>query len=135
MALTKERDTKKRTGEQFNAPVAADTVIFAGALVARDANGNLTPGEEAATLKKAGRASQTVDNTGGSAADVNCDYETGTFAFANSAGADEITKADIGNDCYIVDDETVAKTSDTDARSVAGQVVDVDGYGVWVKFT
>ncbi len=131
--LTADRDTKQRCGKRFSAPVAAAVHIFIGALVARDANGNLTPGEEAATLKKPGVALQNVNNTG-SAGDETCEYQLGCFPFKNSAGADEITKADIGNDCYIVDDETVAKTSDTDARSVAGQIVDVDGYGVWVDF-
>jgi len=134
MALTADRDTKKRDGKTFNAPVAASSTIFAGALVARDASGNLVPGAVATTLKKAGRAKESVDNSAGSAGDLTCDYETGCFAYKNSASTDEITKADIGNDCYIVDDETVAKTSDTDSRSVAGQVVDVDAYGVWVLF-
>jgi hypothetical protein len=38
-----------------------------------------------------------------------------------------------GNDCYLVDDQTVAKTSATNTRSVAGKIVDVDSQGVWVK--
>lgn len=134
MALTKERDTKKKPGLRFTAPVAASVKIYAGALVARDDSGNLTPGAVATTLKKGGRALETVDNSDGSAGDLTCDYEMGCFPYNNSAGGDEITKADIGNDCYIVDDETVAKTSDTDSRSVAGEIVDVDGYGVWVMF-
>lgn len=134
MALTADRDTRKRDGKRFNAPVAASIQIYAGALVARDASGNLVPGSVATTLKKAGVAKQNVDNSGGSAGDETCDYEMGCFPFKNSAAADEITKADIGNDCYIVDDETVAKTDGTSTRSVAGQIVDVDGYGVWVDF-
>ena len=54
--------------------------------------------------------------------------------FANSASADLISLADIGADCYIVDDQTVAKTSGTNTRSVAGKVFDVDADGVWVDF-
>ena len=34
--------------------------------------------------------------------------------------------------CYVVDDETVAKTNGTNTRSRAGVVVDVDAQGVWV---
>ena len=133
MALTAERDTKERNGEVFAAPVAASTTIYKGALVARDASGNLVPGAVATTLKKAGVAMQTVTNSG-SAGDETCEYKLGCFPFKNSASADEITKADIGNNCYIVDDETVAKTNGTSTRSVAGQIVDIDEYGVWVDF-
>jgi hypothetical protein len=134
MPLTADRDTKDRNGVTFNAGVAAATKIYTGALVARNASGYLVPGSEAATLKKAGRAKATVDNSDGSAGDLSCEYEVGCFKYKNSASTDAITIADIGNDCYIVDDETVAKTSDEDARSVAGQIVDVDAGGVWVLF-
>ena len=48
--------------------------------------------------------------------------------------ADAITLADVGSDCYIVDDQTVAKTNGTNTRSVAGKVFDVDADGVWVDF-
>ncbi len=58
----------------------------------------------------------------------------GIFAYENSSAADEITKADIGKDCYIVDDQSVAKTDGTGTRSVAGKVFDVNSHGVWVKF-
>ncbi|HGM8331430.1 TPA: hypothetical protein ACKQLR_006537 [Pseudomonas aeruginosa] len=57
----------------------------------------------------------------------------GVFQLANSASADQITRADIGKECFIVDDQTVAKTSATDTRSVAGVVRDVDDGGVWVE--
>lgn len=134
MALTKDRDTKQRGGKRFNAPVAASTHIYTGALVARDASGNLVPGSESTALKKPGVAKENVDNSDGSAGDARCDYELGCYPFKNSASTDEITAADIGNDCYIVDDETVAKTDDEGARSVAGQIVDLDSYGVWVDF-
>ena len=45
-----------------------------------------------------------------------------------------IAAADIGNNCYVVDDQTVAKTNGTNSRSVAGKVHDVDAIGVWVDF-
>jgi hypothetical protein len=55
--------------------------------------------------------------------------------FANSAAADAIAADDIGKDCFIVDDNTVALTSNSSARSRAGQVYEVDSSGVWVSFT
>ena len=60
---------------------------------------------------------------------VNGTAEAGTFAFANSASGDLIARADIGNDCYIVDDQTVAKTNGSSTRSIAGKVYDVDADG------
>jgi hypothetical protein len=39
----------------------------------------------------------------------------------------------IGNDCYIVDDQTVAKTNGTATRSIAGKIRAVDAQGVWVE--
>jgi hypothetical protein len=56
------------------------------------------------------------------------------YRFSNSGGADLITLGDIQSDCYIVDDSTVAKTSGTNTRSVAGKIRDVDVGGVWVEF-
>ena len=40
----------------------------------------------------------------------------------------------MGSDCYIVDDQTVAKTNGGATRCVAGKVWDVDAEGVWVEF-
>ena len=37
--------------------------------------------------------------------------------FANSASGDLITAAEVGSDCYIVDDQTVAKTNGSSTRS------------------
>lgn len=133
-ALTAERDTIERNGSNLNLPAAAAKKFFGGSLVARDGSGNATPGATATTLLGQGRAKETVDNSGGAAGDLTVEIEKGIFRFGNSASADLITRADIGNDCYIVDDQTVAKTNGTSTRSVAGKIFDVDSLGVWVKF-
>lgn len=71
--------------------------------------------------------------TGGVAdGDETVEVQAGTFNFANSAGADAITAADIGNLAYIVDDETVARTSAGGTRAPAGPIEVVDDEGVWV---
>ena len=131
-ALTAERNTISRSGDLINLPVAAAKKMFAGALGARDASGDATPGAVATTILGVGRVKATVDNSSGSAGDLNVDLEKGIFRFGNSASTDEITDADIGNDCYIVDDQTVAKTNGSSTRSVAGKVFAVDTQGVWV---
>lgn len=136
MALTQERDTQRRNGDQGVGPVAAATKIFAGAIVcAQSGAAYFTKGTTATTLRAVGVAEETADNTGGAAGAINVKYRRdGWFRFKNSAAADAITLADVGADCYIVDDETVAKTSDTNARSVAGKVRHVDADGVWISF-
>lgn len=132
--LTAERDTPRRHGDHITLNAAAAKTYFAGSLVARDANGRATPGATATTLRGVGRATETVDNSGGADDAVPVPIERGIFRFANSADTDEITTADIGNVCYIVDDQTVSKTDGTSTRSVAGTVHDVDALGVWVDF-
>ncbi|WP_236175537.1 hypothetical protein [Pseudomonas pseudonitroreducens] len=133
MALTKDRNTSRRDGIQFSDPVAAAAKIFAGSLVCLDASGNAVPGSTATTIKVRGVAQEQVDNTGGAAGAKRIETRRGVFQFANSASTDQITRAEIGTQCYIVDDQTVAKTSATNTRSVAGVVRDVDDGGVWVE--
>ncbi len=132
-ALTADRDTPRRDGDIVSMGVAASKKIYAGALVARDANGYATPGATATGLLGVGRAESQVDNSSGSNGDVTVEVRKGVFRFDNYA-TDQVTIADIGNDCYIVDDQTVARTNGTGTRSVAGKVFDVDSNGVWVKF-
>lgn len=72
--------------------------------------------------------------TGGTAdGDETVDIQAGTYPFNNSAGADALSDADIGRPCYVVDDDTVAKTSALDTRCLAGVVRCVDEDGVWVE--
>lgn len=133
VALTKDRNTKRRDGVQFNDPVAASTRIYAGSLVCLNAAGFAVPGSTSATLKARGRAEEQVDNRDGAAGAMRIETRRGVFPFANSTAADEITRADIGATAYIVDDQTVAKTSATNTRSVAGVIRDVDSDGVWIE--
>ena len=133
MALTADRNTKRRDGVLYSDPVAAATRLFAGSIVCLDASGNAVPGATATTLTARGVAQEQVDNRDGAAGDRRVESRRGVFPFANSASADEITRADIGNSAYIVDDETVAKTNGTSTRSVAGVIRDVDDSGVWVE--
>lgn len=131
-ALTADRETPRRSGDIVTLPAAASKKFYAGALGARDASGNATPGATSTTLRGVGRVREQVDNSAGSAGDLQVNLEKGIFRFGNSSSTDAITTADIGNDCYIVDDQTVAKTNGSSTRSVAGKIHDVDSLGVWV---
>lgn len=133
MALSKDRDTFRRLGDQFSDPVATNAVIHAGALVQLNATGYAVPATATAANATRGVAQAPVDNTGGADGDKTVGTRRGVFNFKNSTTTDEITRAEIGADCYVVDDETVAKTDATATRPVAGVIRDVDASGVWVE--
>lgn len=132
-AQTADRNTPYRTAEDFEFPVAASTKIFAGALVCINSSSLATKGATATGLKCVGIARDQADNSAGAASAIRVKVRRGCFRFANSASADLIALADVGADCYIVDDQTVAKTSGSSTRSIAGKIRDVDSVGVWVE--
>ena len=134
-ALTQERDTQRRDGEQAAFPMSASKILAGAIACISTATGYATKGATATTLVAVGCARETVDNSAGSAGDlkVSVDRE-GWFRYANSASTDAIALTDVGKVCYIVDDATVAKTDGTGTRSVAGRIRDVDTQGVWIEF-
>lgn len=134
-ALTEARLTKERDGKIFSRALAANAVVHEGGIVCLSATGWATPGATATTLVADGVAKASVDNTGGANGAARVDVAKGVFQFANSAAGDAITAAEIGDNAYIVDDQTVAKTNGGGTRSVAGKIVDVDAQGVWISFT
>lgn len=131
-ALSTARNTPERAGDVLGFPVKAAVKAIQGGIAVLN-GGYAAPGTTATGLVAVGRFEETVDNTAGSNGDVSAQVKRGTFKFANSSAGDLIAQADVGADCYIVDDQTVAKTSATNTRSVAGKVVAVDADGVWVK--
>ncbi|WP_428429531.1 hypothetical protein [Pararhizobium sp.] len=135
-ALTKGRNTPERASHSRRAfPVKAGVQLFPGAQVAVDSSGRAVPMTTALALRGIGRSPALYDNRLGADGALTAEVEAGTFVFANSAGADEITKADVGNDCYGVDDQTVAKTSASNTRSIAGKIFDVTAEGVSVRYS
>lgn len=133
-ALTADRNTPRLEGDVKSMLMAA-VKIFAGAIVMRNATGYATKGATVLGSHGAGVALEQVDNSAGSAGDLPIKVREGVFRVANSAAADEIVDDDIGKLCYIVDDQTVAKTNGANTRSVAGIVMGVDDIGVQVLFS
>jgi len=132
-ALTADRLTLNEDGLFRSLPVEAAKKIYAGALVMVNAAGNAQPGATALNLVAVGRAESPADNTLGVAGAINVRVRRGVFAFVNSAGADAIANANIGQTAYAVDDQTVALTNGTNTRSPVGTVHHVDADGVWVE--
>lgn len=131
-ALTQERltDFFGTVPARRTVPVKAATKIYKGALVAIDSSGNAMPAGLLAggTVRPVGVAQHTSDNSAGAAGAVKVECAPGVFQF-NNQGGDLVTAADVGADCYIVDDNTVAKTSATNTRAVAGKVQSVESDG------
>lgn len=125
------RDELAGAGFTGEAPVAASTAIVLGALITT-LNGYARSAAEAIGHRVIGVATKSVDNSSGSAGDKTVPYRTGVFAFDNSSSGDAIAQADVGSDCFVVDNNTVAKTSNSFARSVAGTVVGFVGAKVLV---
>ena len=123
-ALTQDRPTPEREGRLVSDPLAANAVVFAGALYVLDAAGNATPATAAAANPVRAVATARASQPHG---DQRVDGALGVFRFDNDGNA--ITRADIGGDAFVVDDQTVAKTG----TAKAGVVVDVDEAGVWVR--
>jgi len=129
-ALSADRNTPRRLNAEYEFTPATGAVIYRGALVCLNASNQLVPGSTATGLRAVGMAENSTKDTGyGGTIKVR----RGTHRWGNSASGDLITLSDIGSQCFIVDDQTVAKTSATSTRSVAGIVRDVDASGVWVE--
>jgi hypothetical protein len=77
-------------------------------------------------------AQPNLDNTSGSSGDIIARVTPGNHRLGNSLSTDAITVADVGAVCYLVDDQTVAKTDGGGARSPAGIIEAVDSSGVFV---
>jgi hypothetical protein len=152
-ALTGARSTPMPSGgdptpKAFSVGLAANKKVFAGGIVVLNpANGGYAEAASTALgLIVLGRAENPpfgslpavvapgvganyYDNTGGANGGITVTYRQGVFTYANSAGGDLIAATNIGADCYLVDDQTVALTDGSVTRSRAGVIVGVDAQG------
>lgn len=119
MALAKPRKAPEAFAKPRTDGVALNTMICGGALVVLNSSGYAAPGSAATGLVARGVAVETADNSTGANGDVRVKTQSGVFGFKNKAD-DLVTLAEIGDVCYIQDDETVCKTAT--GKSAAGVV-------------
>lgn len=131
-AMTHDRNTKRRDGIKFSFPVAADKKIHTGAIVVIQADGYAAPASTALSLRTAGIAENNADATGAANGAILVQVRRGVFALKQ--GLEPLSLTDLGEVCYLVDDQTVTKTDGAGTRSAAGIVRDVNVDGVWVEF-
>jgi hypothetical protein len=134
MALSADRDTPEaqHPASMLHEFTGADSTQFykGGIVVLDQADGKLKKGSTDTACVAVGRCEENYLT--GSSNTRKIKAKSGIFRFGNSASSDAIAADDIGKDCYIVDDETVALTDGSATRSKAGTIYDVDSSGVWV---
>jgi hypothetical protein len=138
-ALAAARNTPKfGPGEvilsTLDVPLKASTVVYQGGIVVLDTTGYGVAATAAVGLKACGvlnsERSAAPSLTGGATdGAVMARVLQGVFRFANG---DTIAQVNVGDVCFLVDDQTVAKADGAGARSPAGTIVAVDSSGVWV---
>jgi len=144
-ALTAARNTVRLGPSEvvlgsIDCPLKANAKVYQGAMLALDlTTGYFTQALGATlSLKVVGRFSSqqpftpVLDNTGGSNGALTARAEQGVFRYGNSSSGDLIASTDVGKPCYVVDDQTVAKTDNGGTRSLAGIIMGVDTAGVFV---
>jgi hypothetical protein len=130
-ALTGPRtnlDNKGPITATFGWPAKASQTFFSGALTMKDTTGYLVPAAATAGGRVAGvcdlsnLASKVTAAVDG-ADTIIC--KLGVFPFAIGTSTDALTKADEGNDVYVLDDQTVGRLPGA-GRPVAGQLMKVE---------
>ena len=125
--LTENRNTPElHVGAvKYHYERTADGEIYAGSLVGQNSAGNAVAAADTANLVILGRAENSAESGEKIVAKKGC------FLFENGEGSEALSVADIGKDCYIVDDQTVGKIGGTN-KIKAGKVIDVTADGVAV---
>lgn len=143
-AATSGRKTPQMVGAAksfpMNYPGKANEILIAGCMAMIDSSGRVLNATTVTGCIGAGRVKtqgglDRWDLTGLADGGLKPEIEEGIFKYANSAAGDLIGQSEVGKICYIVDNQTVAKTSNTNTRSVAGTVRQVDTDGVFVEFS
>lgn len=130
--------TEFRDGELMPIPLKAGAIVLQGTFALVDATGFAISSSTAVagTQKCLGVWDNSADNTGGADADrIACVRRNKQFLFANLS-TDALTQADLGATVYVADNQTVAKSSNTNTRPVAGKFMGFDtqyAEYVWVE--
>lgn len=129
-AATSSQNLDTRNGNAFQFPVAASTKLLAGVMWALDGSNRLVNASDAAARRVVGVGWEEVDNSAGSAGDLNGDVHGGIYLLANGTSA--LTDAHIGQIVFVEDNQTVQSTPGTNGVA-AGILRKVDTAGVWVE--
>lgn len=93
-----------------------------GMLMLGTDDGFIKPMSASVAAVGVGVCTQRLAATAITAGSSSISYESGIHNFANSTSTDQITSKEIGKLCFGVSDVQVAKTSNSNARAIAGRV-------------
>src|SRR5689334_18599001 len=117
-------------------PSTAEQVYQGGLACFDKSTGLVKKGAASTTLVPIGRYREDQLVASGGTANVEFFRPLKAMWFANSTAGDLIAQTECGSTCFVVDDQTVAKTNGTNTRSVAGLVWKVDATkGVLVELS
>ncbi|MFA5183295.1 MAG: hypothetical protein WC405_18430, partial [Syntrophales bacterium] len=121
-ALARDKKTEYKEGVEIPALVKALTLIYAGALTCLNANGYLVPGADTAGLIFHGIAREHVDNSLGGDGDLTAVVRRRGLVKMTLGHA--ITQANVGDDVFIVDDQTVDVTAQVSNAIFCGVIAE-----------
>lgn len=129
--VTSNLDTTERAGQVVNLPIAASVHIYAGTLLAIvTSSGFVTFAGDDAGKVVVGRAEQEVDNSlDGAGGALSVPVKRGTFLFQNSSrssGAYALTADNVGQLCYVENEQTVQVIAGSTNKIVAGVFLGID---------
>lgn len=130
-ALADDKKLEWREGVEIAFPVDDGDIIYAGALACVNAAGYLVPGSDSAGLIFMGLAREHADNHDGDDGAVSCLLRRrGLIAMEF---ATEISQANVGDNVFIVDDQTVDLTANVTNKIFCGIIAEyIDSTHAWV---
>jgi hypothetical protein len=125
-ALAASRLTKPFKSSGMSMLSTAEQTYQGGLACIDTSTGLVKKGAASTTLVPIGRYREDKLVASGGSASIEFFRELNAIWFANSASTDLIAQTEVGSNVYVVDDQTVAKTSNSNARSIAGRVWAID---------
>ena len=130
-ALTEDKQIELQDGVEKDFPVAATEKIFGGALACVNANGYALEGSDTSGLIFQGIAMDQKDNTDGSDGDLDVVLRRRGLVKAIMGTA--ITQANVGDNVFLVDDQTVDLTANVTHNIFCGIIAAyIDTTHAWI---
>lgn len=130
-ALTEDKSIQRKEGVEIPLPVAASEEIFGGGLTAVNANGYALAGSDTSGLIFVGIADEAKDNSSGSDGDLEVNIRRRGLVKAIMGTA--ITQANVGDNVFLVDDQTVDLTANVTHNIFCGIIADyIDSTHAWI---
>lgn len=130
-ALTEDKSLQYTEGVELAFEVSADDKIYGGSFVCVGADGYALPGDDAANLIFQGVATEQVNNSGG--ADGDKDVVLRRRGLVKALMGTAITIANVGDNVFLVDDQTVDLTANVTHNIFCGIIAGyIDTTHAWI---